>query len=72
MAFKVDRVDDLDRAAIRRSVIDRFSVEKMTDGYEKIYRSMLGSPEGGRIATDGAQGNGAHETTEEPESVVAR
>jgi glycosyltransferase involved in cell wall biosynthesis len=42
MAFKVDRVADLDRAAIRESVIDRFSVERMTDGYEAIYREELG------------------------------
>jgi glycosyltransferase involved in cell wall biosynthesis len=41
MAFKVDRVADLDRAAIRASVIDRFSVEGMTDGYEAIYRDVL-------------------------------
>jgi glycosyltransferase involved in cell wall biosynthesis len=41
MAFKVDRVADLDRAAIRESVIDRFSVERMTDGYEAIYRERL-------------------------------
>lgn len=41
MAFKVDRVADLDRAAIRESVIDRFSVERMTDGYEAIYREVL-------------------------------
>jgi glycosyltransferase involved in cell wall biosynthesis len=41
MAFKVDRVADLDRAAIRASVIDRFSVERMTDGYEAIYQKVL-------------------------------
>ncbi len=41
MAFKVDRVADLDRAAIRKSVIDRFSVERMTDGYEAIYQDRL-------------------------------
>lgn len=41
MAAKVDRVDQLDRQAIRESVIDRFSVERMTDGYEAIYRTML-------------------------------
>jgi glycosyltransferase involved in cell wall biosynthesis len=45
MAFKVDRVEDLDRGAIRESVIDRFSVERMTDGYEAIYRRML-QPQG--------------------------
>ena len=42
MAFKVDRVAELDREAIRASVIDRFSVERMTDEYEAIYRAMLG------------------------------
>ncbi len=41
MAYKVERVADLDRAAIRRSVIERFSVERMTDRYEAIYRQML-------------------------------
>jgi glycosyltransferase involved in cell wall biosynthesis len=41
MAFKVDRVADLDRVAIRESVIDRFSVERMTDGYEAIYGEVL-------------------------------
>lgn len=49
MAFKVDRVEDLDREAIRASVIDRFSVERMTDGYEAIYRDML-TPRSGRPA----------------------
>jgi glycosyltransferase involved in cell wall biosynthesis len=44
MAFKVDRVGDLDRQAIRESVIDRFSIERMTDGYEAIYRQMLRTP----------------------------
>ena len=43
MAFRVDRVADLDRQAIRDSVIERFSVERMTDGYEAIYREMLGN-----------------------------
>jgi glycosyltransferase involved in cell wall biosynthesis len=42
MAFKVDRVADLDREAIRRSVIERFSTERMTDGYEAVYRARLG------------------------------
>lgn len=47
MAYKVDRVADLDRAAIRASVLDRFSVERMTDGYEAIYRSLLPRSEAG-------------------------
>ena len=41
MAYVLDRVGDLDREEIRRSVIDRFSVERMTDGYLDIYASML-------------------------------
>ena len=42
LAFLVGRVDELDRAAIRESVLDRFSASRMTDGYEAVYRSMLG------------------------------
>ena len=42
MAFRIDRVAELDRAAIRASVLDRFSVERMTDGYEAVYRRVLG------------------------------
>jgi glycosyltransferase involved in cell wall biosynthesis len=41
MAYVIDRVESLDREEIRRSVLDRFSVERMTDGYLEIYRSML-------------------------------
>ncbi|MGH2476462.1 MAG: glycosyltransferase family 4 protein [Candidatus Limnocylindrales bacterium] len=42
MAYLVERVADLDRAAIRRAVIERFSVERMTDGYQTVYHSVLG------------------------------
>ncbi|HEV7808959.1 MAG TPA: glycosyltransferase family 4 protein [Candidatus Limnocylindrales bacterium] len=41
LAFLVDRVDELDRAAIRTSVIDRFSARRMADGYEALYARML-------------------------------
>jgi hypothetical protein len=41
LAFLVDRVDGLDRSAIRQSVIERFSARRMTDGYEAIYRRLL-------------------------------
>ena len=41
MAFRVAGVADLDRAAIRRSVLQRFSATRMTDAYEALYRSML-------------------------------
>jgi glycosyltransferase involved in cell wall biosynthesis len=48
MAYTVDRVAGLDRAEIRESVIDRFSVERMTDRYEALYRAMLEVPSGGK------------------------
>jgi glycosyltransferase involved in cell wall biosynthesis len=52
MAFTIDRVAQLDRAAIRESVIERFSVERMTDGYEAVYRRVLGRAGSGGDATD--------------------
>jgi glycosyltransferase involved in cell wall biosynthesis len=42
MAFKIDGVDGLDREAIRASVLERFSAGRMADGYEALYRRMLG------------------------------
>ena len=42
LAFLVDRVAELDRVAIRASVIDRFSAARMADGYEAVYARMLG------------------------------
>lgn len=49
MAFQVDRVADLDRQAIRRSVMERFSLDRMVDGYERVYRDLLaGSTDGSR------------------------
>ncbi|HSL35106.1 MAG TPA: glycosyltransferase family 4 protein [Candidatus Limnocylindrales bacterium] len=42
LAFHVPAVADLDRRAIRESVIDRFSATRMTDGYEALYRRILG------------------------------
>jgi glycosyltransferase involved in cell wall biosynthesis len=41
MAYLLDRVEDLDRDAIRQSVIERFSAARMTDGYERLYRRLL-------------------------------
>ena len=38
----VDRVGDLDRAACRRTVAERFSVERMADRYIALYRTILG------------------------------
>jgi glycosyltransferase involved in cell wall biosynthesis len=46
MAFLVDRVAELDRAAIRRSVLERFSAQRMADGYEAVYRRVLAAASG--------------------------
>ncbi len=50
MAYKVDRVADLDRAAIRASVLERFSAKRMTDRYLEVYRQMLEGSETGSDA----------------------
>ncbi len=42
MAFYLDAVGSLDRAAIRTSVLDRFSARRMADGYESIYARLTG------------------------------
>lgn len=41
LAFLDDRVGELDRAAIQAAAIERFSVGRMVDGYEALYRRML-------------------------------
>jgi glycosyltransferase involved in cell wall biosynthesis len=42
LAYLVERVEGLDRSEIRGSVLERFSAGRMTDGYEAIYRRILG------------------------------
>ncbi len=46
LAFNVPRVAELDRMAIRESVIDRFSATRMADGYEALYRRLVGAGQG--------------------------
>lgn len=41
LAARIADVARLDRAAIRASVIERFSAARMADGYEAVYRSVL-------------------------------
>jgi glycosyltransferase involved in cell wall biosynthesis len=41
LAFLIPRIAELDRKAIRNSVIDRFSASRMADGYEALYRTLL-------------------------------
>ena len=53
LAFHVPRVADLDRAAIRKSVLDRFSAKRMADGYEALFNRVLDAGE-----TDGSQETG--------------
>ena len=43
MAFRLVGVAELDRSAIRDSVLERFSAARMTDGYEAIYRRRIGA-----------------------------
>ncbi|HTG42180.1 MAG TPA: glycosyltransferase family 4 protein [Methylomirabilota bacterium] len=58
LAFHVPEVASLNRRAIRKTVIERFSAARMADGYEALYRRILGE-EG---ADDGA--TAATESTE--------
>jgi glycosyltransferase involved in cell wall biosynthesis len=47
LSFRVAMVADLDREAIHRSVIERFSATRMAEGYEAIYRRMIDDAAGG-------------------------
>jgi glycosyltransferase involved in cell wall biosynthesis len=38
----LNQIETIDRADCRQHVIDKFSVQKMTDGYEAVYRQILG------------------------------
>jgi len=37
----VKRIDEIDRAACRRHVEENFTVEKMVEGYEQVYKKIL-------------------------------
>ena len=39
----IERIDEIDRATVRRAVADRFSVDRMADRYIELYRRILGS-----------------------------
>lgn len=43
LAFLDDRLAQLDRAAIQSAALDRFAVGRMVDGYEALYRRLLGA-----------------------------
>ena len=38
----VGKIDQIDRAACRKHVEEHFTVEKMVEGYEKVYQKVLG------------------------------
>ena len=38
----IERADTIDRAACRRAVADRFSIDRMADAYIALYRRILG------------------------------
>lgn len=38
----IERAGEIDRAAVRRAVADRFSVDRMADAYIGLYRDILG------------------------------
>jgi glycosyltransferase involved in cell wall biosynthesis len=42
MAEAIQNIERIDRAACRRRALENFNVERMTDGYEEVYRKMLG------------------------------
>ncbi|MBI2777069.1 MAG: glycosyltransferase family 4 protein [Chloroflexi bacterium] len=59
LAFLSEAVADLDRAAIRERVVERFSAARMTDRYEELYireiesRRTIDAPLGGPVRVDG-------------------
>ncbi|HEY6019850.1 MAG TPA: glycosyltransferase, partial [Candidatus Paceibacterota bacterium] len=42
MVDAIQNLDVIDRAACRAHVLEQFSVERMADGYEAVYRKLLG------------------------------
>jgi hypothetical protein len=42
----ISEASGLDRAEVRRLAVERFSVERMVDDYEAVYRSLAGAPAG--------------------------
>jgi glycosyltransferase involved in cell wall biosynthesis len=65
LAASVERVAELDRDAIRSSVIERFSASRMADQYEAVYRSLSADEGEGRgdgsaieVATSGGRATG--------------
>ena len=60
LAYHVPEVETLNRRAIRKAVIDRFSATRMADNYEAVYRRMLGEDvaEAGSVAASSVAARG--------------
>jgi glycosyltransferase involved in cell wall biosynthesis len=69
LAYKVEGAAGLDRAEIRASVLERFSAQRMTDGYEALYRQMLGEADIGSADHDDSE---ARAGDREPTPLTAR
>lgn len=39
----IDRLDEIDRAQVRKTVADRFSIERMVDAYIDLYQRIVGA-----------------------------
>ena len=39
----IDRITEIDRAAVRQAIADRFTVDQMADAYLNLYRRILTS-----------------------------
>ncbi|MBA3779686.1 MAG: glycosyltransferase family 4 protein [Chloroflexi bacterium] len=50
LAFLCERVEELDRLAIRDAVLDRFSASRMTDRYEQLYAAAMSGQDSSEAA----------------------
>jgi glycosyltransferase involved in cell wall biosynthesis len=61
-ALALERVDELDRKKIREIALERFSPQRMTDDYERVYRHLIHDRPVRRPSTEST--NGAVDPTE--------
>ena len=48
----IERIDEIDRVAVRQAVVERFTVDRMADAYLHLYRGIL---DGSRTNTPGVR-----------------
>lgn len=78
MAFLSERLDRVDRTAIRERVVERFSAARMTDRYEELYARLAGRPLGmvervrASLAAADAAGRDAGAPAREPSAATSR